>query len=88
MDGTIATASMLPFAIKYPEFRSWIIAGHMGSEPSHQAAIHALQLKPLLNLDLRLGEGSGAAMASGLMNDALSLLNEMATFESAGVSEK
>jgi nicotinate-nucleotide--dimethylbenzimidazole phosphoribosyltransferase len=88
MDGTIATASMLPFALKYPEFKSWIIAAHMGSEPAHQAAIAALQLQPLLNLDLRLGEGSGAALAAGIMSDSLTLLNEMATFEAAGVSNK
>lgn len=86
LDGTIATAAILPFALKYPEFRSWLIAGHVGSEPAHQAAIHALELQPLLNLDLRLGEGSGAALAAGIILDAVAMLNEMATFASAGVS--
>jgi len=88
LDGIISTAAILPFALSSKEFRSWIICGHIGSEPSHQAAVNAIGEKALLNLDLRLGEGSGAALAAGIIDDALAMLNEMATFESAGVSDK
>ena len=88
MDGTIATAALLPFALASSEFKAWLTAGHAGAEPAHRAALEALGLKALLTLDLRLGEGSGAALAAGILQDALALLNEMATFASAGVDDK
>ena len=56
-------------------------------EPGHQVALDWLGLKPLLDLDLRLGEGTGAVLAFPLIEAAAKLLNEMATFDEAGVSE-
>ena len=64
------------------------MAGHLSAEPAHARLLEKLGLKPLLDLDMRLGEGSGAAMAAGLIKAAADLHNGMATFESAGVSNK
>ena len=86
LDGVIATASLLPFALDIPTFKSWIVSAHCGSEPAHLLALQKMELEPLLRLQLRLGEGTGAALAAGLMCDALKLLNEMATFDSAQIS--
>jgi nicotinate-nucleotide--dimethylbenzimidazole phosphoribosyltransferase len=86
LDGLISTAAILPFAIDYPEFSSWLIASHASAEPAHQLALKTLGLSPLLQLDLRLGEGSGGAIAAGLMQDALAMLNHMATFQTANIS--
>lgn len=88
VDGVIATAAILPWAAQMELFREWLIAGHRSAEPSHHAALAKLGLSPMLDLGMRLGEGSGAAMAAGLLHDAHRLLNEMATFESAEVSGK
>ena len=61
---------------------------HRSAEPGHAAQLQALDVEPLLDLGLRLGEGTGAALAYPLVRAALSFLNDMASFESAGVSEK
>jgi nicotinate-nucleotide--dimethylbenzimidazole phosphoribosyltransferase len=87
LDGVIATASLLPYLSANPALASWIIPCHMGAEPAHRAALQSIDAKPLLELDLRLGEGSGAALAAALISDAVAMLNEMATFESAAVSD-
>ena len=86
LDGVIATAAVLPLALADFNFKSWLIGGHLSAEPAHMAALQALEIEPILNLNLRLGEGSGAALALGIMQDALAMLNNMATFKSAGVS--
>jgi nicotinate-nucleotide--dimethylbenzimidazole phosphoribosyltransferase len=64
------------------------IAGHVSAEPAHRLALQALELKPLLSLDMRLGEGSGAAVATAQIKLAIALHNEMSTFEEASVSRR
>lgn len=90
LDGVIATAALLPW-VKHEQWRRhWLIPGHVSAEPAHRMALDAMKLTgtPLLDLGLRLGEGSGAALAAGLLLDALTLLNGMATFESAAVTNR
>ncbi|MCA2959395.1 MAG: nicotinate-nucleotide--dimethylbenzimidazole phosphoribosyltransferase [Silvanigrellales bacterium] len=86
LDGVICTAAIAPFAIAVPSLAPWLIAGHRSAEPAHGKLLSHLALSPLVDLNLRLGEGSGAAMAVGLLQDALALLDTMATFSDAGVS--
>lgn len=86
LDGVIVTAAVAPFAIAEKSFSAWLLASHESAEPVHKSLLHALGLNPLLKLGLRLGEGSGAALAAGLLQDADALLRGMATFSSAGVS--
>jgi nicotinate-nucleotide--dimethylbenzimidazole phosphoribosyltransferase len=64
-----------------------MIAAHLSPEPGHRLALDTLQLEPLLDLGLRLGEGSGAALALPVLHASLAILEEMATFESAGVTD-
>ena len=71
-----------------PRIRGYCIFCHRSAEPGHQAQLHALKAEPLLDLGLRLGEGTGAALAWPLVRAAVAFLNEMASFEAAGVSEK
>lgn len=86
LDGLIVTAAVAPHALAEKNFSAWLMASHQSAEPVHKSLLAALELEPLLSLNLRLGEGSGAALAAGLLQDADSLLREMATFTSAGVS--
>jgi nicotinate-nucleotide--dimethylbenzimidazole phosphoribosyltransferase len=71
-----------------PEARPHVIFAHRSKEPGHRLMLDALEARPLLDLDLRLGEGTGALLALPLLRAACMMLNEMATFESAGVSGK
>jgi nicotinate-nucleotide--dimethylbenzimidazole phosphoribosyltransferase len=87
VDGFIATAAALVAERINPSVRRWMIFAHTSAEPGHQAMLDALQAQPLLNMGLRLGEGSGAATAVPLLRMACALHNEMATFAEAGVSE-
>ena len=64
------------------------IAGHRSAEPGHVAALNKLGLRPLVDLDLRLGEGTGALLALPLVQSAARAMHEVATFDSAGVTEK
>jgi len=64
------------------------VAAHESAEPGHRLLLNFLELQPLLQLDLRLGEGSGAALAWPLLESACCILREMASFESAGVSRQ
>jgi nicotinate-nucleotide--dimethylbenzimidazole phosphoribosyltransferase len=64
-----------------------MIASHRSHELGHRAALHELGLEPLLDLDLRLGEGTGAVLSLPLLDAAVRILNDMATFDEAGVSE-
>ena len=64
-----------------------MIASHRSPEPGHALVLEALGLEPLLDLAMRLGEGSGAALALPLIRSALALLNDMASFEDAGVTD-
>ena len=69
-----------------PGARSWWQAGHRSPEPSHELALAELGLRPILDLGLRLGEGSGAAVALSIVRAAVAVLSSMATFTDAGVS--
>lgn len=88
VDGFIVTSAALVAQALYPALRDYCIFAHHSEEPGHQAQLAHLQARPLLDLDLRLGEGTGAALAIPLLNAAVAFLNEMASFESAGVAEK
>jgi len=68
--------------------KPYLIASHRSAEPGHQIILKHLGLKPLLDLDLRLGEGTGAALGIFLVEASLKIQNEMATFAEAAVSEK
>lgn len=88
LDGVIAGAAALVAQRLAPMSIDHCFAGHRSVEPGHVAALSALGLRPLVDLDLRLGEGSGAALAVPLVQAAARLLAEMATFDSAGVPRK
>ncbi len=88
IDGFISGAAALIATELCPQVRDYLIAAHSSVEIGHRAMLERMGLAPLLNLDLRLGEGTGAAMAMHLIDDAVAVLDEMATFADAGVSEK
>ncbi len=88
IDGYITGAAALLAAALAPSCRDYMIAGHLSADKGHATMLSALGLKPLLNLGMRLGEGTGAALALGICNAACAALNSMATFEAAGVGEK
>lgn len=85
VDGFIATAAALLAVQLQPNARDYMIFAHQSEEAGHQLMLKLLSAKPLLNLGLRLGEGTGAALALPLLHAAVSFYNDMATFESAGV---
>jgi nicotinate-nucleotide--dimethylbenzimidazole phosphoribosyltransferase len=86
LDGYPTTAAALIAATLAPPCGAFMLASHMSAEPGHRIAVAHLGLRPLLDLDMRLGEGSGAALALLLLRAALRIPREMATFDSAGVS--
>jgi nicotinate-nucleotide--dimethylbenzimidazole phosphoribosyltransferase len=86
LDGLIATAAALVGVTLDPALRGYLVAGHRSVEPAHTAALEHLGLRPVLDLDMRLGEGTGAALAFGIVEAAARVLGEMATFAQAGVS--
>lgn len=88
IDGVIALAAACVAARLAPGAVGFFIAGHRSTEPGAAAAIEWLGLAPLVDLELRLGEGSGAALAIPLVRSAAAIMNEMATFDSAGVTDK
>jgi nicotinate-nucleotide--dimethylbenzimidazole phosphoribosyltransferase len=88
LDGFITGAAALVAECLSPGARAAMVAAHLSPEPGHRLVLEALELEPLLDLGLRLGEGSGAALALPLLRAALAILDEMATFESAGVSDR
>jgi nicotinate-nucleotide--dimethylbenzimidazole phosphoribosyltransferase len=88
LDGFIATAAALTAVALAPGCVDYLVAAHRSQELGHTAALAALRLRPLLDLDLRLGEGTGALLALPLLRAAVAVLNEMATFEEAGVSDR
>ncbi|NDZ11420.1 nicotinate-nucleotide--dimethylbenzimidazole phosphoribosyltransferase [Variovorax sp. WS11] len=88
MDGFIASAAVLVAQALRPHVVQRCVAAHESAEPGHRLLLEALGLEPLLKLDLRLGEGSGAALAWPLLESACRILREMASFESAGVSQR
>jgi nicotinate-nucleotide--dimethylbenzimidazole phosphoribosyltransferase len=87
IDGFISGAAALIAAGLAPDVKEYLIAAHVSAEAGHPAVLKYLGLKPLLGLDMRLGEGTGAALGIFLAEAAVRTLNEMATFNEAGVSE-
>lgn len=88
VDGFISTAAAMIAVGLAPRVRDYLISAHQSVEIGHRAMLSHLQLKPLLDLDLRLGEGTGAALAFHLVEASTRILREMATFDEAGVSNK
>src|SRR5574340_92137 len=88
LDGFIAGAAALIAVGLQPRCRDYLIASHRSVEGGHQAILDHLGLKPLFDLDLRLGEGTGACLGMGLVQASIKILTEMATFDEAGVSER
>jgi nicotinate-nucleotide--dimethylbenzimidazole phosphoribosyltransferase len=86
VDGFITTAAVAIAATLEPECLGYCIASHRSNERAHGLLLDWLELKPLLDLDMRLGEGTGAALAYPLIRSAVAFLNEMASFDSADVS--
>lgn len=86
IDGFISTAAAAVAFAMEPSVREVLFAGHLSEEPGHQVLLNYLGLEPILNLRMRLGEGTGAVLAMMLIDAGVRILNEMATFESAGVS--
>lgn len=87
IDGFISSAAALVATEWWPEVSNYLIAAHNSVEIGHRAMLERMELSPLLNLNLRLGEGTGAALAMGIVEAAARALNEMATFGEAGVSD-
>ncbi|MFF9818470.1 nicotinate-nucleotide--dimethylbenzimidazole phosphoribosyltransferase [Streptomyces sp. NPDC014006] len=88
LDGVSAGAAALVARAIAPEVLAACIAGHRSAEPGHVAALNRLGLRPLVDLDLRLGEGTGALLALPLVQSTARAMHEVATFDSAGVTEK
>ncbi|MCX5197802.1 nicotinate-nucleotide--dimethylbenzimidazole phosphoribosyltransferase [Streptomyces sp. NBC_00249] len=88
LDGVSAGAAALVARAIAPEALSACIAGHRSAEPGHVAALNKLGLRPLIDLDLRLGEGTGALLSLPLVQSAARAMHEVATFDAAGVTEK
>ncbi|MEY9856730.1 nicotinate-nucleotide--dimethylbenzimidazole phosphoribosyltransferase [Catenulispora sp. GAS73] len=88
LDGVIAGAAALVAQALAPDATAAMVAGHRSAESGHQLALEALGVVPLIDLELRLGEGSGAVLALPLVQAAVRALRDVATFESAGVAER
>jgi nicotinate-nucleotide--dimethylbenzimidazole phosphoribosyltransferase len=88
LDGYVACAAAALLHAIDPKSIAHCVAGHVSAEGAHRAVLERLDTPPLLDLGMRLGEGSGAALAIGLIRAALACHRDMATFEAAGVSEK
>lgn len=88
IDGFISTAAALIAQLLSPVVCQYILASHRSEERGHDKMLEILNKKPILDLGMRLGEGTGAALAMHIVEAAVRIINEMATFESAGVSNK
>ncbi len=88
IDGFISGAAALVAVEACPQARDYLIASHRSVEIGHQIILERLGLSPLLDLGLRLGEGTGATLAFSLIDAACAVQDEMATFAEAGVSER
>jgi nicotinate-nucleotide--dimethylbenzimidazole phosphoribosyltransferase len=87
VDGFISAAAVLAAVRRAPSVASVLVAAHRSPEPGHALVLQDLGLEPLLDLGLRLGEGSGAALALPLLHASVAILREMATFDDAGVTD-
>lgn len=88
VDGFISTAAAMIAVCIAPEVKSYLISAHRSQESGHQLMLEWLELDPLIDLDFRLGEGTGAALGISIAEAACKVLAEMSTFAEAGVSEK
>jgi nicotinate-nucleotide--dimethylbenzimidazole phosphoribosyltransferase len=88
VDGFISTAGALIAQALCPQVVDYLFAGHQSEEPGHKIMLRHLGLEPILDLGMRLGEGTGGAMAMSVIEGALRVFNEVMTFEQAGVAEK
>jgi nicotinate-nucleotide--dimethylbenzimidazole phosphoribosyltransferase len=88
VDGVIADAALLTASRLVPAALPFCVAGHRSTEPAARAVLETLDLDPMLDLELRLGEGSGACLALPVLEAAARILGEMATFDAAGVTDK
>jgi len=88
IDGFISTAGALIAYALCPTVTEYLFAGHCSEEPGHRAMLKHLGLEPILDLNMRLGEGTGGALAMGIMEGAVKIFMEVLTFEEAGVSNK
>lgn len=88
VDGFISTAGLLIARSLCPRVCDYVFVGHCSEEPGHHFMLQHLQLQPILNLNMRLGEGTGAALALGITDAAVRVFNEVFTFEEAGVARK
>ena len=87
LDGFISTAAAAIAVAISPAIQGYLIAGHQSEEPGHRLLLDHIGLSPVLTLNMRLGEGSGAVLAMPILESAIALYTQMATFSSAGVSE-
>lgn len=87
VDGFIMTNCMLAASRLYPEVMSYAIFGHQGDESGHKLLLDYLGARPLLNLGLRLGEGSGSVCCFPIVDSAVRMLNEMDTFDGAAITK-
>jgi nicotinate-nucleotide--dimethylbenzimidazole phosphoribosyltransferase len=85
LDGVTSSTAALVAACLAPGAAAYMVAGHLSPEPAHRLVLDELGLQPLLDLGMRLGEGTGAALALPLVDAAIAILEEMATFKTAGV---
>ena len=88
LDGFISSAAGLIAHSLCPTVRDYVVAAHMSAEAGHRIVLSHMGLRPLLDLDMRLGEGTGAVLAMGLIEAAAGCLSDMATFAEAGVSDR
>lgn len=86
LDGFICTAAVAPLFAADPAHLDHCLVAHMSAEPGHQKLLQVIGKEPILNLGMRLGEGSGAALALGILRSALACHNDMATFAEAGIA--
>ncbi|MBI2437697.1 MAG: nicotinate-nucleotide--dimethylbenzimidazole phosphoribosyltransferase [Lentisphaerae bacterium] len=86
VDGFISTAGALAAMRLCPAVKDYLFFAHMSAEPGHRKFFEKERLRPIVDLDMRLGEGTGAAIALQIMENALAIYNEMATFEQAGIT--
>jgi nicotinate-nucleotide--dimethylbenzimidazole phosphoribosyltransferase len=88
LDGVISTAAGLVAYLINPDILGYLISGHQSTEPAQQAALSYLKLQPVIDFQMRLGEGTGAAMTISVAETAARIMREMASFEEAGVSNR
>lgn len=86
VDGFIASAAALAAVELAPPLREYLIFAHLSAEPGHRVVLEALAARPVLDLEMRLGEGTGALLVWPILKSAAAMLSDMATFETAGVS--